>query len=157
MKFRSKNLLVTGGSGFIGSHVVDKLKDEGHNVTVLDVLKPHRQDVNHVELNINDLNNVLSNLYKTLNRDEVYLEYWENLLLTQEQETADSLIKSLFYYKCPIYCGLTCKTDAEFSQRAHQDYLNSEWERRKQQRELFTKEKYSISDSDSSFGDVEEA
>ncbi len=34
----SKNILVTGGAGFIGSHTADLLISEGHNVTVLDNL-----------------------------------------------------------------------------------------------------------------------
>ena len=31
-----KNILVIGGSGFIGSHTADMLSDEGYNVTIFD-------------------------------------------------------------------------------------------------------------------------
>ena len=45
---------VIGGSGFIGSHVVDKLVDAGHDVTVFDIMTPHRPDVRHVVADILD-------------------------------------------------------------------------------------------------------
>ena len=34
----SKRVLVTGGAGFIGSHLVDRLIEEGHHVVIADNL-----------------------------------------------------------------------------------------------------------------------
>jgi nucleoside-diphosphate-sugar epimerase len=40
MDFKHLSVLVTGSSGFIGSHVVRHLHEEGHRVTALDYLPP---------------------------------------------------------------------------------------------------------------------
>lgn len=38
MKLTFKNVLITGGAGFIGSNIASKLVNRGVNVTVLDSL-----------------------------------------------------------------------------------------------------------------------
>lgn len=48
-------ILVTGGSGFIGSHVVDKLLDCDYEVRVFDIQKPHRNDVEFFKGDIRSL------------------------------------------------------------------------------------------------------
>ena len=45
-------ILITGGAGFVGSHLADKLINEGHEVTVIDDLSTGRyQNIEHLEGN----------------------------------------------------------------------------------------------------------
>ena len=62
---------VIGGSGFIGSHVVDKVMEQGHEVTVFDIMKPHRDDVGHINIDIADLSQTCIAL--TGHYDAVYI------------------------------------------------------------------------------------
>src|SRR5258708_4472463 len=49
-------ILVTGGSRFIGSHVVDKLRDRGFNVRIFDMVVPtFRNDIEFYHGSLLDL------------------------------------------------------------------------------------------------------
>ncbi len=54
-------ILVTGGAGFIGSHLVERLVEEGHAVTVLDILKNGnkvpKETLRNINLIIGDVRN----------------------------------------------------------------------------------------------------
>jgi UDP-glucose 4-epimerase len=48
-------VLVTGGSGFIGSHVVDRLLARGHQPLIFDLVEPHRNGGSPVECVTGDI------------------------------------------------------------------------------------------------------
>jgi len=50
------NILVTGGTGYIGSHTIRKLKQAGHDVVIFDNLSSgHRDAINNFKLIVGDL------------------------------------------------------------------------------------------------------
>ena len=61
----SKKALVTGGSGFIGSHIVDQLVKKKYKVTIVDKINPKRKDIKFIKsnkLNLNFLKRVTKNI-----------------------------------------------------------------------------------------------
>lgn len=50
-----KNIIVTGGSGFIGSNIVNLLERKNFNVTVLDKIKPKNRNIKFVKTDLSNL------------------------------------------------------------------------------------------------------
>tara|TARA_B100000315_G_C14530315_1_gene565838 strand:+ start:278 stop:1141 length:864 start_codon:yes stop_codon:yes gene_type:complete len=51
-------VLITGGSGFIGCHLVDKLISNGYKVRILDIKTPHLEKLDYINGSILDLDTV---------------------------------------------------------------------------------------------------
>lgn len=49
MTAQLKKIIVTGGAGFIGSHLVKKLESSGHKVEIIDIATDKERDVRHLD------------------------------------------------------------------------------------------------------------
>ena len=67
-------ILVTGGAGFIGSHLVDALLNDGHNVTVIDNLSLGRKS--NIQHNLDNKN--FAFVEGDILDDELFLSLFEN-------------------------------------------------------------------------------
>ncbi len=90
---KTTNILVTGGAGFIGNHLVKKLSDLNHQVTVLDNLTVGSKNllpssVKLINLSIQDLK--LESILKTINPKVIFHLAAENSVLSPENKTLTS-------------------------------------------------------------------
>ncbi len=95
----SMNVLVTGGAGFIGSHIVDRLIQEGHQVSVIDNLSTgKRKNVNKkaklykVDIQSRGVDRVLKAQRPTI---IIHLAAQMNVRLSTEDPTFDASVNIL--------------------------------------------------------------
>ncbi|MFH1611542.1 MAG: NAD-dependent epimerase/dehydratase family protein [Patescibacteria group bacterium] len=71
---KQKTVIITGGSGFIGSHLADALIEQGHKVVVIDKVKPeknrHNDHVKYIKINIQDED--VKDIFKKYKPDVVF-------------------------------------------------------------------------------------
>ena len=104
------NILLTGGAGYIGSHVVLALLDNGHSVSVIDDLSTGHKDllpnnIQFLECNINNKNKVASlikqNNFDALMHFAAFIKVEESIknpekYFTNNTENAISLFETCF-------------------------------------------------------------
>ena len=56
-----KNIIVTGGSGFIGSNIVDLLIKKKFNVTILDKKKPKNLKTKFIKSDLSNIESLKKN------------------------------------------------------------------------------------------------
>ena len=95
----SMNVLVTGGAGFIGSHVVDRLVQEGYHVSVVDNLSSgKRKNVNKkaklykIDVQSRSIDRVLRTQRPTT---IIHLAAQMNVRLSTEDPTFDASVNIL--------------------------------------------------------------
>lgn len=70
-KLRAKNILVTGGAGFIGSHLVDRLINEGCRVVVVDNLSSGKKEYINLKAKFYKVDVRSKNIFQILKRENI--------------------------------------------------------------------------------------
>ncbi len=112
------NILVTGGSGFIGTNLVKELKKRGHQVTAVDLLNTDREDYARADVrNYRQIERVfegqkfdyvyhLAAEYGRWNGEDYYENLWEtNLIGTKNMLRLQERLKfrMIFFSSAEVY------------------------------------------------------
>jgi UDP-glucose 4-epimerase len=96
MKVENKQVLVTGGAGFIGSHIVDELVNRKCEVTVIDDFSHGKmKNLNEVENRVHVINGSVTDanlLRDRMNVDIIYHESSLNLVMSTANPYRDSYV-----------------------------------------------------------------
>jgi len=129
----TKNILITGGLGFIGAHSIEKWKNEGWEITVIDNLSSNAIETNHpltenVKLIIQDITKAD---WKTLPKFDLILHLASPVgplgVLKHSGTMARIILDDIYsviqganYNKCPL---LFVSTSEIYGYRDHKSYL----------------------------------
>ena len=115
MSKSNNNILVTGGAGYIGSHVTNLLIDKGYNVTVIDNLITGNKELvnkkaNFINCDIAD-ENIINNLLKT-NKFEIVIHF-AGLIRVDESLEQPERYNEFNFEKAKIFLDTCFKNNLE--------------------------------------------
>ena len=107
------NILVTGGAGYIGSHVCHLLIDQGYNVTCIDSLITGNKELlpKEVKLEVFDIsdNEKVTNLIKSNNFDLVM--HFAGLIRVDESVEQPERYRDFNFVKAKAFLGTCLKNN----------------------------------------------
>lgn len=132
MSCEIKNILVTGADGFIGYHLVQRLRDDGYNVYTYDV---NDGDISNDKLKFNQIDHVFHLAARTFvpaSWDEPYEYYRTNVMGTVNvlnfcrENSCSITIPSTYMYGNPQYLPIDEKhpIDMDVSPYHHSKFLS---------------------------------
>ena len=91
MEFNSKNLLVTGGAGFIGSHIVDTYIDNNHNVVIIDDMSRGRKEFINPKASFYQISTSDSKLANIIQKEKIEIINHHAAQISVSESVADPL------------------------------------------------------------------